>query len=82
MATKYFSLVSVDHSNRVHIEFGDYKRSVVAQERTDRKDSLGWKEHTKAFVILPHSGDTQAEIQADVNDYQILVNSGDIKTHS
>jgi hypothetical protein len=59
----YYTLLSREpHSKRWCIEFGDYSRSVVRQERDDMKDG-DYCDH--AFKII-ETGETQAEIDAEV----------------
>lgn len=59
----YYTLLSREpHSTRWAIEFGDYDREVVRQERDDLKDG-DYCDH--AFKIIT-TGETQAEIDAEV----------------
>jgi hypothetical protein len=59
----YYTLLSREpHSKRWVIEFGDYDRNVVRDERDDMKDG-DYCDH--AFKIIT-TGETQAEIDAEV----------------
>lgn len=60
---KYYTLLSREHKTAPWvIEFGDYKRNVVRQERDDMKDGDYWNH---AFKII-ETGDWQMDISAAV----------------
>jgi len=61
MAKKYYTLLSKQGNDPWVIEFGDYSRSVVAQEKEDMKDS--WDGHLYKFKIICTNDD-----QASINE--------------
>jgi hypothetical protein len=60
----YVLVIRQDKFSPWEIEFGDYVKSVVEQERRDLLDSLDLKRSNTKVVTI--GGDTQAEIDAAV----------------
>lgn len=47
----YYTLLAREPGQPWTIEFGDYVRSVVEQERTDQRASFGWPKGTEFKII-------------------------------
>ena len=66
----YFTLVCLDDWNKWGVEFGDYDREVVSDERDDAigESSMGVPRYNsmRRFKILRHADARQATIDADV----------------
>ena len=75
MARKYYTLVSFQ-DERWSIEFGDYSRNVVAEEKAGMLDDYGsvWKSSELKIIV---SGDTQAEINEAVAKLNATLESAD-----
>ena len=66
MARKYHVLLVREDGNWT-IDFGDYDKSVVQDERQDKRDH---DIKAKDLHILTVDGDTQAAIDAAVNEFR------------
>ena len=68
MARKYFTLLEKNYDGAFTIQFGDYDREVVEQERNDIWDSMierFWGSKAKTFKII-QTGPGQKEIDEAV----------------
>ncbi len=71
MARKYHVLLVREDGNWT-IEFGDYDKSVVQDERQDKRDH---DVKAKDLHILTVDGDTQADIDAAVKEFRSKQNA-------
>lgn len=69
MSKKYYSLIIRSPRAKWGVQFGDYDRSVVAEELRDMKEGHGWERGTQSKII------TTSGKQKDIDAEVVLLNA-------